>query len=43
MSSLRGAVTRMTGVPEDVFAEFGSAFGSEEAVIGGGHMCKGFG
>lgn len=38
MSSLDGAVTRMAGVSEEVFDEFGSAFGSEEAVMGGGHM-----
>lgn len=42
MSSLDGAVMSMTGVSEEVFAEFGSAFASDEAVMGGSHMCKGF-
>lgn len=43
MSSLDGAVTSITGVSEEVFDEFGSAFGSEEAVMGGGQMGKNFG
>lgn len=41
MSSLDGAVTMMTGLPEDVSAEFGSSFGSKEAIIWwGAHVQK---
>lgn len=33
MSSLEGAVMRMTGGPEGSFAELDSGFGSKEAVM----------
>lgn len=42
MSSFDGAVTRMAGVCDEVFAEFRSVFGSEEAVMNEGHMGKSF-